>query len=571
MPMLSRAEFLRMMAGAAGAALTGCRLQEPPSAPAFSHRRRPNVLLLLTDQERSWQDLPSGLRLPRRHAIAARGVSFQQYHVAAMACAPSRSAIYTGQHIQRTGVFDNPGKTPGRKELDPAATPTIGAMMRAAGYRTAYVGKWHLSSITRAADSDLRGALQSFGFDEYIPALADGDTLDAALEGLERDAPIAASVGRWLQANAGTKSDDRPWFLAVNLINPHDIQYLDATGHQREQVHPRFASEMSPVPDRDPYRDDPGFDLPASFPGPRLRPIAAHRAYVEDAEVFYGDLPLDDTAAWRRYQNYYFNCLRDVDRQIGAIVDALDGSPAGGGTMLVFSSDHGEMGGAQGLRLKGPFVYKENFRVPLLIVHPDIRSGAVSTSSLASGVDLAPTLLAAAGVTDEQRAERYPALKGRNLLAVAAAPRTAVRDALLFNCSIVHCCNPLKKQEMVAGLYALKPGERPAPRRFPDDFVQLGDRSFLRALFDGRYKLGRYFAPAQHHRPADWETLTRYNDLELYDTQTDPNEMKNLAADPAQRELILRLNGQLNALLDGEAGGDDGSYLSGDPALWRLE
>ena len=112
--------------------------------------------------------------------------------------------------------------------------------------------------------------------------------------------------------------------------------------------------------------------------------------------------------------------------------------------------------------------------------------------------------------------------------------------------------------------------KKPAPRRFPGDFVQVEDRSFLRAVFDGRYKLGRYFAPAQHHRPATWDMLSRYNDLELYDTLTDPGEMRNLAGDPARRELVLRLNGELNALLDGEAGGDDGSYMPGDPALWRL-
>lgn len=566
--MLSRAQFLRMMAGTTGAALAACRLPRTVATPAIARQRRPNVLLLLTDQERSWQDLPTGLSLPRRHEIAARGVNFTQYHVAAMACAPSRSAIYTGQHIQRTGVFDNPGKAPGRKELDPAATPTIGAMMREAGYRTAYIGKWHLSTIEPAAGSSLGGALRAFGFDEYVPALADGDTLDAAREGLERDAPIAAGVVRWLKANADLKHD-RPWFLAVNLINPHDIQYLDATGHQSEHVHPRFA-RTSPVPDRDPYRDDLHFDLPTSFPGTRPRLIAAHRAYEDDAKVFYGDLPLENIAAWRKFQNYYFNCLRDVDRQIGAIVDALDASAAAGGTMMVFSSDHGEMGGAQGLRLKGPFIYKENFRVPLVIVHPDLRGGAASTASLASGIDLAPTLLAAAGVTDAQRAERYPALKGCNLLNVAASSLARVRKALLFNCSIVHCCNPIKKLEMVVDLYSQKPGEKPAPRRFPGDFVQVEDRSFLRAVFDGRYKLGRYFAPAQHHRPATWDMLSRYNDLELYDTLTDPGEMRNLAGDPARRELVLRLNGELNALLDGEAGGDDGSYMPGDPALWRL-
>jgi len=578
---LSRAQFLRLLAGSAAAAgvamVSGCAPSRDktstdggPGSASLVRRRRPNILLLMTDQERSWLDLPRALQLPHRQALRERGTNFDQYHVAAVACGPSRSVIYTGQHIQRTGVFDNPGKTPGRKELDPAATPTVGTMLKEAGYRTAYVGKWHLSAISRNAGSERSGALRGYGFDEYISALPDGDTVDAALEGLERDAPLADSVAGWLNANARRKDDDRPWFLAVNLINPHDIQYLDATGRQRDQVHPRFAAEMSSVPDRAPYADDLRLDLPASFPGPRPRTIAAHRAYVEDSKVFYGDLPLDNEAAWRRYQNYYFNCLRDVDTQIGAITAALDRSGAAGETMMVFSSDHGEMAGAQGLRLKGPFVYKENFRVPFLIAHPDVRGGS-SSASLASAVDLAPTLLAAAGVDDAQRATRYPALKGRNLLPLLESPRSTARTALLFSSSIVHCCNPIKKQEMVARLYALQPGEKPSARQFPDDFVQMGDRSFLRAVFDGRYKFGRYFAPSQHHRPADWQTLSHHNDLELYDTQSDPNELRNLAADTQHQQLILRLNAQLNELLDGEAGGDDGSYLPGGNATWRLD
>jgi arylsulfatase A-like enzyme len=228
------------------------------------------------------------------------------------------------------------------------------------------------------------------------------------------------------------------------------------------------------------------------------------------------------------------------------------------------------MAGAQGLRLKGPFIYKENFRVPLVIVHPDISAGGRQTQALASAVDLAPTLLEAAGLSKSERLERYPALKGHSLLPLLEAPERRVRDALIFSSSIVHCCNPIKKKEMEAQLYARKPGQGPLERRFPDDFLQVEDRSFLRAVFDGRFKFGRYFAPSQHHQPTDLAMLERYNDLELYDTQTDPHELENIAAAPAHRETLLRLNSTLNSLLDAEAGGDDGSYMPGDPDDWRL-
>src|SRR5690606_19834992 len=157
----------------------------------------------------------------------------------------SRSVIYTGQHVQRTGVFDNPGKTPGRKELDPVATPTLGAMMQAIGYSTAYIGKWHLSDLPRASGHDHSSALRPFGCQECVRALSDGDTLDAAREGRRRGASLASSAASWIGRNARAKDQERPWFLAVNLINPQGIQYLDATGRQRKQVHPRFAEEIS--------------------------------------------------------------------------------------------------------------------------------------------------------------------------------------------------------------------------------------------------------------------------------------------------------------------------------------
>src|SRR3546814_8359107 len=81
----------------------------------------------------------------------------------------------------------------------------------------------------------------------------------------------------------------------------------------------------------------------------------------------------------------------------------------------------------------------------------------------------------------------------------------------------------------------------------------------FRGVHDGRYKFARYFTPAQHHIPRDWDTLLRYNQLELYDTQVDPDEIINLAADPqTHKDLILALNDKVNTLIMEEIGFDDG-------------
>jgi arylsulfatase len=89
-------------------------------------------------------------------------------------------------------------------------------------------------------------------------------------------------------------------------------------------------------------------------------------------------------------------------------------------------------------------------------------------------------------------------------------------------------------------------------------------RSIIRGVFDGRYKFGRYFKITEHHEPRDWETLVAHNDLELYDTQADPDEIVNLAFRPdAEKARILELNAKINALIDSEIGVDNGSMYPG--------
>jgi len=96
----------------------------------------------------------------------------------------------------------------------------------------------------------------------------------------------------------------------------------------------------------------------------------------------------------------------------------------------------------------------------------------------------------------------------------------------------------------------------------------------FRGIADGRYKFARYFKPNQHHQPKDWATLVEHNELELYDTLSDPDELRNLASKGADyKDLILELNKRLNTLIDIEIGIDDGrcyssrrSYALNDPS-----
>jgi arylsulfatase len=213
------------------------------------------------------------------------------------------------------------------------------------------------------------------------------------------------------------------------------------------------------------------------------------------------------------------------------------------------TADHGERGGAHGGMLgKGADIYKETVRVPLIVRHPDVRSG--STDALAGGIDLAPTLLGFAGLSDAERAQRHPDLHGVDLRAAIADSRArTARDqrGILFDYGTP---GP-----------GLGP-DGPAPGDLP--------RGLIRGVFDGRYKFGRYFKITEHHEPRDWDTLVAHNDLELYDTSADPDEIVNLAFHPdAQRARILELNAKVNALIDAEIGVDDGAMYPGPTALYN--
>ena len=518
-----------------------------------------NILFVMTDQQRHLQDLPADLPLPGFAWLRARGVSLDNFHVNTTPCSPSRSNIYFGQHTQSTHMVANYGAPP-FPEI-PKTMPSMGDYLRAQGYTTAYKGKWHLSDLDARYDLTYGkypssvNALEHFGFSDYN---FDGDPHGSTWTGYKFDQQIASEASQWL---AKHRADAAPWMLAVNFVNPHDIMYFAASQAQVDSKRgANFLAPSAPAPTDALYQADWSPDLAPTFYTEDLRTKPwAHAAYRDFCTTAFGALPYDDDAAWKRYINYYYNCVRDVDRQMLRVFEALEGSGQLNNTVIVLTADHGEMAGAHGLRQKGPFIYRENTRVPFIVAHPHWQANAGKAyTGLGSAVDIIPTLLSFAGVPKSVQQTVFPALKGEDLTpALHGQPCARDERGILFNYQVRHYTDPsyvkaLIDSGSVAGArMVLEVGQRTG-KWLPD----VRNPGFFNGVHQGRYKFARYFSPALPsiaQRPADWAALNSPAfELELYDLATDPDELHNLAAPhtrEAHRALIEQLNAQVNALM----------------------
>jgi arylsulfatase len=522
---------------------------------------RPNILLITTDEERYSVPWPEGFSLPGRERLLERGTSFDRYYASSAMCSSSRSVIYTGQHVPITQIYDN-DNMPYIRPLDPKLG-TLGTMLGSVGYRCVYQGKWHLSNAYRAPGdtSSTADALLPYGFTEFNDW---GDIDGGAWAGLKLDPVIAGQAVRWLRDQAPAMGPDEPWFMTVNFVNPHDIMSFDYGGLARASAPGNLAAALTVRPPADVPLYNKRWDVsPAASVGDDLSGAAtAVREYAAAIETMFGPVPPEH---WVDGLNFYLNCIRDVDRSVDIVLDALAASGQADRTVVVFTSDHGEMAGSHGLRQKGNLVYDENFHVPMIICHPDLPGGA-TTPALASSVDLAPTLLHFAGLDPAETASRFPDLAGHSL-APALDGSGPVRDGVLTAVESVLTLDSdfWRARSRPDAQARMESGElRPDWRK----------RGFLRGYTDERYTFGRYFAPLAPNRPGTVEELLADNDVVLYDRVADPTEQTNLADDPAHRNLVETYRGKLEALIDAEIGPDGRAWVTERPLLlgvptWR--
>ncbi|MGB7904743.1 MAG: sulfatase-like hydrolase/transferase, partial [Steroidobacteraceae bacterium] len=587
-PSYTRREFLRtagagavtLSLAAGGAAATGSTApdQGASAGTASAATGGPyNIVFILTDQERFFRpgELPAGYSLPAHERLMKRGTVFTNHTINSCVCTPSRSVLYTGQHIQHTRMFDNTN-FPWIQSMS-TDIRTVGDMLREAGYYTAYKGKWHLTKEFETVNKlgsptkIFTEEMEAYGFSDYVGI---GDIIAHTQGGYLHDGIITAMAGSWLRGKGRElAAAQKPWFLAVNLVNPHDVMYYDTDAPGTTVQSARGITHVARDPVDPLYAQQWTFDLPASHSQPLDSPgrPAAHRDFLRSHDALVGNIP-DEPDRWRRRHNYYLNCLRDADRNIAAVLAELDAAGLTDKTIVVLTADHGDMDGAHQLHAKGAVAYREQNNVPLVISHPAYAGGR-RCQAITSHVDIAPTLVAMTGVAADRRASIVKDLPGKDLSGLLASPDQAdvraIHDGVLFNYNMFAYLDGDYLQKAAA---FIQQGGDPKKLKEAGMVPDMRKRGAVRSVYDGRYVFSRYFSPRQHNRPTTLEDLYRFNDVELFDLHADPLEMTNVAMKQgSQRDLVMVMNDKLNRLIDAEVGEDRGQMLPGGiEAGWEV-
>jgi arylsulfatase len=525
---------------------------------------RPNFLILCMDQWQTHMELPEDVRFPAIERLEAQGVSFDRPYCTVPMCTPSRSSMWTGVHAAHSGLWDNTNFA-WIEELS-SDIPTIGHMLRGQGHYTAFKGKWHLSEVQLSED-----ALERYGFSDSQQW---GEMYGAPLQGEQLDGAAVFETVDWLETRAPQL--DQPWLLICSPINPHAIMFFQSdpiekphpngsmTGLQTTRQRLGWFEKQWDVRMRDNYADDYRLQAPGV------------QSYKEAIDLNYGKVPDDRTDLWLERRNYLINCMRLVDYEFGKVLDAMDRQNLWDNTIVLLTSDHGEMNGAHRMEQKGGIHFDEAAIVNLTACVPSGPKGE-RTAAVGSLLDQAPTLLDLAGLTEQQIEERYPHLKGRSLKAPILDPTDhgpggsagSPGDGALYCWDAMNMLDPqwgitgalIDVSDMGSGPRAPRDARMESLNQAGRTYgaPDFSKRTYFRTVVDGQYKLVRWFSPQEYGNPSTLDELYATGDVTLHDLVNDPGEMENLghpdhpSHDPA---LVQRMLAKLHSLVQQEIGDD---------------
>ncbi|MGL6096261.1 MAG: sulfatase family protein [Fimbriiglobus sp.] len=381
----------------------------------------PNIVFIFSD-DHAYQAIsayghPAKLvETPNIDRIAKAGVRFDRCLVTNSICGPSRATVLTGKYSHANGFFNN---TNGRFDGSQVTFPKL---LRAAGYQTAMIGKWHLESDPTGFDH--WNILPGQGAYYNPVMIRDGERTKHT--GYVTDLITDFSVD-WLKG----RDKSKPFLLMCQHKAPHREwePALRHLGHDKDRKYPEpdtlfddYAGRGKPARDQDMSiaKSMSARDMKFVTPG-KLTPEQQKEwdAYYEPRNQAFADAKPTgpDLVRWRlnRYMHDYLGCIKAVDESVGKVLDYLDAEGLADNTIVVYASDQGFFLGEHGWFDKR-WIYEESLRTPCLVRWPGVTKPGTATADIVSNLDFAPTLLEAAGVpvpANVQGRSLVPILKGQ--------------------------------------------------------------------------------------------------------------------------------------------------------------
>lgn len=457
--------------------------------------KSPNILWICTDQQRFDTLGCYGnpyVKTPNIDRLAEMGVQFEKAYSQSPVCTPSRASFLTGRYPRTTRCRQNGQDIPEDELL-------ITKILSDEGYTCGLSGKLHLSSChqsvcpsmeRRIADgySEFRWShhpeyswptneyniwLNNKG-KEFKPKSYNGSkNVQIGLE--EEDHQTTWCVEKAVEFIESNSKFNNPWLFSVNIFDPHHPfnppkKYLERYLEKFDEI--PLPNYVEGELDNKPLYQK--MDHKGSYNNPRLHPF----------------IDMDDKEH-RLIRAAYWAMIDLIDAQVGRLIDVLEKTGQLQDTLIIFTSDHGEMLGDHGIYLKGPFFYEAAVHVPLIISWPGVIEGGRRSTALVELVDLAPTLLEALNM------KVHPGMQGISLWSILKGQ--APED--------------IHRKDVYGEYYNAMPWHK-------------NPNSQATMVFDGRYKLVKMHSTKEG---------------ELYDLQKDPSETVNLWYDKEYTEIKLNM------------------------------
>jgi len=446
----TRREFLKkglaVMGGVAasgvlGNATAGSPAKRAAGGPASGGlgavgKKRPNIVLIITDQQRQAQHWPDGwieAHMPTMARLQNHGVTFTNNFTAASACAPSRASFLTGVYPSVHGVTDTPPSPPLRSDIT-----NIFKLAEQAGYEVVYKGKMHLftpqsnPTTDNFTSYDIKWASDHYRANRWNPPDCaidagasvwiaggwpnnDARFVNGVPDTFNRMTPAVSPGETILQYldNYDPKAD-KPFLLVCSFGNPHDISiWPEQNKWGYNEADYKKLTEIG-LPSN--YNDD-------------LKEKPIGQTWIQ--KLCDKAFPCFGTQNRIDYCRFYAYLHTVVDKHIAAVLDKLDEKGLTDDTIIFRFADHGEQSFSHGMEQKSLNSYQESINVPMIISNPKLFPKGTTTSSFASLIDLVPTVAALTGAASPADLKRQGVF-GHSLVPIMQDSNTSVRDNIMF-------------------------------------------------------------------------------------------------------------------------------------------